>query len=153
MPKAHYIVELTSEERAQLEQLLRKGRVAAYRQRHARILLLADQGSSIKGTMSDSAIAQAVNCGMATVERVRKRFVLEGLQAALGRKNRTNYSRRIDGDAEAHLIALACSDPPEGRERWTLRLLADKMVELEVVEHCSKDTVHRTLKKTNLSPG
>lgn len=153
MAKAHYIVELTSEERAQLEQLLRKGKVAAYRQRHARILLLADQGSSIKGTMSDSAIAQAVSCGMATVERVRKRFVLEGLQAALGRKNRTNYSRRIDGDAEAHLIALACSDPPEGRERWTLRLLADKMVELEVVEHCSKDTVHRTLKKTNLSPG
>jgi transposase len=149
MSKARYIVELTSEERNQLEHLLRKGKVAAYKQRHARILLLADQGASIKKTMSDSAIAKAVNCGLATVERIRKRFVIEGFEAALGRKNRTNYSRQIDGDAEAHLIALAWSDPPEGRERWTLRLLADKMVELEVVEHCSKDTVHRTLKKTN----
>ena len=153
MAKERYIVELTSEERNQLEQLLRKGKVAAYRQRHARILLLADQGPSIKSTMSDSAIAQAVNCGMATIERIRKRFVLEDFEAALGRKNRTNYPRQIDGDAEAHLIALACSAPPQGHERWTLRLLADKMVELKVVEHCSKDTVHRTLKKTNLSLG
>jgi hypothetical protein len=153
MAKAHYIVELTSEERSQLEQLLRKGKVTAYKQRHARILLLADQNPYIKGAMSDSAIARAANCGLATVERVRKRFVLEGFEAALGRKNRTNYSRQIDGDAEAHLIALACGNPPDGRERWTLRLLADKMVELEVVEHCSKDTVHRTLKKTNLSLG
>ena len=153
MAKARYIVELTSEERTQLEQLLRKGKVAAYKQRHARILLLADRSPSIKGTMSDSAIAEAVNCRMTTVERIRKRFVLEGFEAALGRKNRTNYSRQIDGDAEAHLIAMACGNPPEGRERWTLRLLADKMVELEVVEHCSKDTVYRTLKKTNLSLG
>jgi hypothetical protein len=153
MAKARYIVGLTSEERSQLEQLLRKGKVAAYRQRHARILLLADQHSSNKGKLSDSAIAQAVNCGLATVERIRKRFVLEGFEAALGRRNRTNYTRQIDGDAEAHLIALACSDPPAGRERWTLRLLADKMVELQIVEHCSKDTVHRTLKKTNLSLG
>jgi hypothetical protein len=153
MAKAHYIVELTSEERSQLEQLLRKGKAAAYKQRHARILLLADQIPHIKGRMSDSAIAEAVNCRTATVERIRKRFVLEGFESTLGRKNRTNYSRRIDGDAEAHLIALACGDPPEGRERWTLRLLADKMVELEVVKHCSKDTVHRTLKKTNLSLG
>jgi hypothetical protein len=153
MAKARYIVDLTSEERILLEQLLRKGKVAAYRQRHARILLLADQGAFSKSTMSDSAIAQAVDCGMATVERVRKRFVLEDFEVALGRKNRTNYPRQIDGDAEAHLIALACSDPPDGRERWTLRLLADKMVELEVVEHCSKDTIHRTLKKTNLSLG
>lgn len=153
MAKVHYIVELTSEERTQLEQLLRKGKVAAYKQRHARILLLADQSPPIKGRMSDSAIAEAVNCGLATVERIRKRFVLEGFEAALSRKNRTNYPRQIDGDAEAHLIALACSAPPDGRQRWTLRLLADKMVELEVVERCSKDTVHRTLKKTNLSPG
>jgi hypothetical protein len=153
MAKARYIVELTSEERFKLERLLRKGKVAAYKQRHARILLLTDQGTSSKGKMGDSAIAEAVNCGTATVERIRKRFVLEGFEAALGRKNRTNYSRQIDGDAEAHLITLACSSPPKGRERWTLRLLADKMVELEVVEHCSKDTVHRTLKKTNLSLG
>ena len=153
MAKAYYIVELTSEERVQLEQLLRKGKVAAYKQRHARILLLADQNCPTRGRMSDSTIAKAVNCGLATVERIRKRFVLEGFEAALGRKNRTNYSRQIDGDAEARLITLACSDPPDGRQRWTLRLLADKMVELEVVEHCSKDTIHRTLKKTNLSLG
>jgi transposase len=153
MAKARYIVELTSEERSELQQLLRKGKVAAYKQRHARILLLADQGPSGKGRMSNSAIAKTVNCGTATVERIGKRFVLEGFQAALGRKNRTNYPRQIDGDAEAHLIALACSSPPEGRQRWTLRLLADKMVELQVVEHCSKDTIHRTLKKTNLSLG
>ena len=153
MPKERYVVELTTEERAELRRLLRKGKVAAYKQRHARILLLADQTASGKGRISDSGIAEAVNCGRATVERIRRRFVLEGFEAALGRKNRTNYSRQIDGDAEAHLIALACGKPPEGRERWTLRLLADKMVELEVVEHCSKDTVHRTLKKANLSLG
>jgi len=153
MSKARYIVELTSQERNQLEQLLRKGKVAAYKQRHARILLLADQSSSIKSPMGDSAIAQAVNCGLSTVERIRKRFVLEGFEAALGRKNRTNYVRQIDGDAEARLIALACSNPPDGYERWTLRLLADKIVEFGIVEHCGKDTVHRTLKKTNLNPG
>jgi transposase len=153
MAKARYTVELTSEERGQLEQMLRKGKVAAYKQRHARILLLADQSPSVRAKMSDSAIAKAVNCGLATVGRIRRRFVLEGFEAALGRKNRTNYPRRIDGEGEARLIALACSDPPGGYQRWTLRLLAEKMVELEVVEHCSKDTVHRTLKKTNLSPG
>jgi transposase len=153
MAKARYTVELTSEERGQLEQMLRKGKVAAYKQRHARILLLADQSPSVRAKMSDSAIAKAVNCGSATVGRIRRRFVLEGFEAALGRENRTNYPRRIDGEGEARLIALACSDPPGGYQRWTLRLLAEKMVELEVVEHCSKDTVHRTLKKTNLSPG
>jgi len=153
MAKAHYIVELTTEERSQLEQLLRKGKVAAYKQRHARILLMADRGRYSRGKMSDSAIGKAVHCGRATVERICRRFVVDGFEAALSRKNRTNYSRQIDGDAEAHLIALVCGNPPEGRERWTLRLLADRLVELEIVEHCSKDTVHRTLKKTNLSLG
>jgi transposase len=153
MANANYIVELTSEERVLLEQLLRKGKVAAYKQLHARILLLADQGRYSKGKMSDSAIGKAVNCGRATVERIRRRFVLEGIESAMSRKRRNNYSRQIDGDAEAHLIALACSEAPRGYTRWTLRLLADKMVELNVVEHCSKDTVHRALKKTNLSLG
>jgi len=99
-------------------------------------------------------VAKAVGCGSATVERVRKQLVTQGLEAALQRpKIDRSAQRLLDGDAEAHLIAVACSQPPEGHNRWTLRLLAEKMVTLEVVEHCSKDSVHRTLKKTNLSLG
>ncbi|HIJ67301.1 MAG TPA: helix-turn-helix domain-containing protein, partial [Planctomycetes bacterium] len=127
-----------------------KGKAAAYKQRHGRILLLADQGPHGGKKMSDSAIAQALACGQATVERIRKRFVLEGFDAALGRKNRTNYRRKIDGKAEARLIALTCSEVPDGYDRWTLRLLADKMVELKIVDSCGKDTVHRTLKKNEI---
>jgi len=82
--------------------------------------------------------------GQATVERIRKRFVMDGFESALSRKNRTNYQRKIDGKANAHLIALACSKAPEGYDRWTLRLLADKLVELKIVDSCSKDTIHRT---------
>lgn len=153
MPVKKYVVELTSEERNQLKRLINTGKTAAYKQRHARILLFADQGP--KGPeMKDEDIAKAVGCGIATVERVRKQLVTEGLEAALQRQPVDRCSQRLlDGDAEAHLIALACSQPPQGRQRWTLRLLAEKMVALEVVEHCSKDTVQRTLKKMNLSPG
>jgi len=151
--EAKYVVELTSEERSQIKQMLSKGKAAAYKQRHGRILLLTDQGSHGGKKMSDTAIAQALVCGQATVERIRKRFVLEGFEVALGRKNRTNYQRKIDGKAEAHLIALTCSKVPDGYDHWTLRLLADKLVELKIVDSCGKDTVHRTLKKTNLSLG
>ena len=153
MPGKNYIVELTSEERRLLKRLVNTGKVAAYKQRHARILLLADE--SPKGPkMTDDEVAKAVGCGSATVERVRKQLVTQGLEAALQRpKIDRSAQRLLDGDAEAHLIALACSQPPEGHNRWTLRLLAEKMIILEVVEHCSKDTVHRTLKKTNLSLG
>jgi len=148
-----YIVELTSEERKQLKRLINTGKTTAYKQRHARILLLADQGP--KGpAMKDKDIAEALGCGIATVERIRKKLVTEGLQAALQRqKIDRSYQRLLDGDAEACLIALACSQPPQGQKRWTMRLLAEKMVALEIVEHCSKDTVQRTLKKTNLSLG
>jgi transposase len=136
-----------------LKGLINTGKIAAYKQRHARILLLADEGSE-GPKMTDDEVAKAVGCGSATVERVRKRLVTQGLEAALQRpKIDRSGQRLLDGDAEAHLIAVACSAPPEGHNRWTLRLLAEKMVILEVVEHCSKDTVHRTLKKTNLSPG
>ena len=100
-----------------------------------------------------AAIARALDCGQATVERIRKRFVMEGFEAALGRKHRTNYEYKLDGKDEAHLIALACGKPPKGYNRWTLRLLADKMVELEYVDSLSYQTVRRTLKKTNLSLG
>ena len=104
--------------------------------------------------MKDEDITNAVNCGRATVERVRKRFVEESLQEALARhKSRRQYQRKLDGKGEAHLIALACSEPPEGYKRWTLRLLADRMVALEYIDRLSYQTVRRTLKKTNLSPG
>jgi transposase len=153
MPNKTYIVELTSEERNQLKRMINIGRTAAYKQRHARILLLSDQGSK-RPTMKDNDIAKAVGCGRATVERVRKRFVEEGLQEALARhKSRRQYQRKLDGKGEAHLIALACSEPPEGQKRWTLRLLADRMVALEYVDCLSYQTVRRTLKKTNLSLG
>ena len=152
-PNKTYIVELTSEERKELKRLINTGKTAAYKQRHARILLLADQGSD-GSAMKDDDIAKSVGCGRATVERVRKQLVTEGLEAALGRRKVERLSQRLlDGDAEAHLIALACNQPPKGRNRWTMRLPAEKMVTLEIVEHCSKDTVHRTLKKTSLSLG
>jgi len=153
MPKKTYIVELTSEERNQLKRMINTGRTAAYNQRHARILLLADQNSKA-AAMKDDDVAKAVGCSRVTVERVRKRFVEEGLQEALARhKSHRHYQRKLDGKSEAHLIALACSEPPEGQKRWTLRLLADRMVALEYVDSLSYQTVRRTLKKTNLSLG
>lgn len=153
MPRKRYIVELTSEERRQLKDLISTGKTAAYKQRHARILLHAD--SSRRGpAMTDDQIASAVGCGRATVERLRQRFVTEGFDAALDRhKAQRVWARLIDGRAEARLIALTCSQPPKGYGRWTLRLLAQRMVALEVVDHCSKDTVHRVLKKTSLNLG
>jgi len=153
MPEKYYVVELSVEERRQLKQLINTGKAAAYKQRHARVLLLADEGPD-GPKMSDVEIARAVGCGRVTVERIRKRLVTEGFEAALQRRPVDHSGRRLlDGDAEANLVTLACSKPPDGRNSWTLRLLADKIVELKVVEHCSKDTVHRVLKKTNLSPG
>jgi len=148
-----YIVELTSEERQRLRALISSGKGAARKLTHARILLKAD-GSDGGPGWKDSAIAESLEVGTATIERVRKQFVEGGLDAALVRRaSRRAYRRKLDGDDEAHLIALACSDPPAGRGRWTLRLLAARMVALEYVESVSKDTVHRVLKKTNLSLG
>jgi transposase len=147
-----YIVDLTSEERKYLQQLVKKGKVAGYKIRHAQILLKTDQGP--RGTAwSDERIAETFGTHEATVRRLRQRFVEGGLEAALQRRKRQNYTRKFDGDAEAHLIAIACSQPPKGRNRWTLRLLADRAVELAVVESVSHMTVSRTLKKTNLSLG
>lgn len=151
--KKKYVVTLTTEERAMLREMLSRGKAAARKLLHARILLKADASPGGPG-LDDVAIAREVEAGRATVERVRKEFVEEGLEAALTRrKPRRQYERRLDGDGEAHLVALACGAPPEGRGRWTLRLLADRMVTLEYVEQVSKDTVHRVLKKTNLSLG
>ena len=151
--KKKYIVTLTQEERRMLHAMLSRGKAAARKLVHARVLLKADVGSGGPG-WTDDQIAEGLEVGRATVERVRKAFVEEGLEAALvRRKPRRQYQRKLDGDGEAHLIALACSQAPEGRSRWTLRLLADRMVQLELVDHLSYETVRDVLKKTNLSLG
>ena len=151
--KKKYIVTLTEAERQMLQAMLCRGKAAARKLMHARILLKADARPDGPG-WSDDQIAESLEVGRATVERLRKEFVEEGLDAALARrKPRRQYQRTLDGDGEAHLVALACQKPPEGRSRWTLRLLADRMVQLEYVEQVSYQTVRRTLKKTNLSLG
>jgi transposase len=145
-----YKVTLTAEERQDLHDLIAAGKAAAQKLAHARILLKADAAEGgPAGT--DDRIAGAVEVSVATVERVRQRFVEQGLEAALVRKpqDRPSRERKLDGRAEAHLIALACSAPPGGRSEWTMQLLADKLVELEVVDSVSDETVRRTLKKTN----
>ena len=148
MPKKRYLVTLTAEERSYLHGLISKGKAAAFKQRHARILLKTDQGPHGDG-WTDEQIGQALEVHSSTVERLRKRFVEEGLEAALQRKEQTNRrAKTIDGEAEARLVALACSPPPEGRTCWTLRLLADRLVSLQVVDRVSPETVRKTLKKT-----
>ena len=145
-----YRVTLTEEERKNLEQLISRGKGAARKLLHARILLKADETVG----WSDERISEALEVSLSTIGRVRERFVEEGVEAALERKapNRV-YQRRLDGVQEAHLVALVCSAPPEDRGRWTLKLLADKMVELDYVESVAPETVRQTLKKMNLSPG
>jgi len=148
-----YVVTLTEEERQTLQEMLSRGKAAARKLAHAWILLKADAAPD-GPDWHDDTIAEALEVGRATVERVRKPFVEEGLEAALERRPpRRQYRRKLDGDGEAHLIALACQEPPEGRSRWTLRLLADRMVALEYVDQISYQTVRRTLKKTNSSLG
>ena len=150
MPKK-YIVDLSEAERNALLKLTSTGKHAAYKINHARILLKADVNQA-DGGWSDSAIALAIDISIPTIERVRKRFVYEGLEAALARQHSGGHPKRLDGQGEAHLLAIACSEPPEGRGKWTLRLLADKMVELGYVEKISHETVRQTRKTTNLSP-
>ena len=148
-----YRVHLTGEEQGELKGLVSKGREAAYRQTHARILLLCDENQD-GGAMRDQDIARALKVGSATVERVRRRCVEEGLERALGRKEQVNRRpRKLDGEGEAQLTALACSQPPHGRAGWTLHLLADRLVEREIVDSVSPETVRRCLKKTGLSLG
>ena len=148
-----YIVRLTAEQRATLEQRTRTGTVAASIQRHARILLKADTADD-GPAWDDATIAAALEVSVPTVERVRKRFVQAGLDGALARKPTTRRSqRKLDGVGEAQLVAITCSPPPEGADRWTLALLADKLVELKVVDAIARDTVRLTLKKTNSSRG
>lgn len=146
-----YVVGLTEKEHSQLETLVRSGRAHARKLLYARILLKADADGPDQWT--DERIAEAFEVSTATVARERRRFCEEGLEVALMPKKPGRPRRRVlDGRAEAHLVALSCSDPPEGRERWSMRLLADRMVELGHVEALSHETVRRTLKKTNSSP-
>jgi transposase len=154
MPQKKYLVTLTAEEREQLAGLLSAGKRSALTLARARILLKADQADG-GPAWPDDCIAQALDCGVRTIERVRQRFVERGLEAALGRKPQDRPSRppKLDGRAQARLIALACSAPPEGRAAWTLQLLADKLVELHVVDTVCDETVRRVLKKTHSSRG
>lgn len=146
--RAKYVVRLTEEERQHWEALMRRGRVAAMKRRRAQVLLKADAGAQGAGA-TDLAVAQALDVGVATVQRVRQGDVEQGLAAVLERKRRSGrQSRKLDGAQEARLVALACSPAPEGRSRWTIRLLADQLVELEIVDAIDKETVRRTLKKT-----
>jgi transposase len=149
MPAKRYKVTLEPDERGELEKLISRGKGAARRLAHARILLHADQGEGRPGKI-DAEIAEAVGVSVATIERVRQRFVEEGLEVALSpRPPRRLYVRKLDGEAEARLIALACSPPPDGRARWTLRVLAERMVVLGYVETVSHETVRTTLQETN----
>ena len=144
-----YIVTLTPEERQQLEALVGRGKAAVRKLKRAWILLKADVSPG-GPAWSDEAIQQAYDVGLVTLYRVRQTFVEQGVSAVLTPRPRpTHRHRKLDGDQEAHLIALACSMPPPGRRRWTLRLLADKMVELGHTDRVSPETVRQTLKKTN----
>ena len=150
MPKK-YVVRLSEEERAELEKLISSGKGAARKINHARILLKADANEV---NWTDEKIRDALDTSFSTILRVREAFVEEGLEAALNRKRpRKTLERKLDGVQEAHLIAVACSPAPEGRKRWTLRLLADKMVELAYVDTLSYETVRQTLKKMKLNLG
>jgi len=153
MRQTKYAVELTEAERARLRTLVGSGIAPARMLTRARILLKADQGEG-GAAWSDAATAGALEVHPTTVARIRRQFVEAGLEAALERKRPDRvYKHIFDGEAEAHLVALTCSDPPAGRERWTLRLLTDELVRLEVVESVSYETVRRTLKQTPSSRG
>lgn len=148
-----YRVTLTHAERQELRTMVTSGKAAARKLVRARVLLLADQADG-GPAKSDPEIIDALGCGRATVERIRKQFVEDGLEETLQPKPSMRvYERRLDGKAEAHLVAIACGAPPEGRSRWTLRLLGDHLVALGHVESVAHETIRRTLKKTNLSLG
>ena len=147
MPAIKYVVDLTPAERDQLLHLIRGGKPSARKVSRARMLLKADEN------LSDEQIARELHAGVATVGRIRKRFVEEGLDNALHEKPRPGQRRKLDGKAEARLIAEVCSSAPAGHARWTLRLLAERVVALELAEAISHETVRQILKKTNSNPG
>jgi transposase len=143
-----YVVRLTGDEREMLLRMVKAGKGAARRLTHARVLLKADADGP---GWTDVRISDALDVGTRTIESLRKRFVEEGLESALNRRKQARPSRmpKLDGDAEARLVALACSEAPDGRKRWTLRMLADRLVVLDVVDSISHETVRQALKKTS----
>jgi hypothetical protein len=149
-----FIVTLTEEERNLLTGLTSKGKHRSQKVLNALILLACDEGEYQRNRSKNEEIARVLNTSMRKIDRVKKKFVLDGLNVALhGRKGSRVYVKKADGDFEAHLVALSCSKPPEGFARWTLRLLADKAVELDYIDSISHETVRRVLKKTNSSLG
>lgn len=149
-----YIVTLTEDERESLEALTSKGKHRSQVILNALILLGCDQGEFQQRRSTNEEMARILNISMKKIDRLKKRFVEEGLDIALkGKKGIRVYAKKADGDFEAHLVALSCSDPPEGFARWSLRLLADQVVELDYIDSVSHETVRRILKKTNSSPG
>jgi transposase len=153
LPGAQCSFTVTVEERKNLSDLISKGRGSAASLRRARILLKADEGEAGPG-WTDSAICQAVDVSLSTVARVRKAFVEEGFNVALDRKKpQGRQYRKLDGEQEAQLIAVACSTPPEGKTRWTLKMLSNRLIELNVVDYISPECVRTTLKKTNSNLG
>lgn len=153
MSTKKYRIRLTTDEQRELKALVSRGRTAAYRQTHERILIMSDE-SRPDGGMTDTDISSALGVGQSMVERIRKRCVEEGIDSALNRKKQLRRRRKIlDGEGEARLVAMACGEPPDGRASWILKLLAEQLVECEVVEAISAETVRRALKKTNSSRG
>ena len=147
MANKKYRIRLTADEQRELKTLVSRGRTAAYKQTHARILLMSDE-SRRDGGMKDMDITSALGVGVSTVARVRRLCVEEGIESALERKKQLRRrQKRLDGEGEAHLIAIACGEPPDGRASWTLKLLTDRLVECEIVESISTETVRRVLKK------
>ncbi len=149
-----YIVTLTKDEREALGELTSKGQHKTQKILNALILLGCDEGEFQKERSINKEIARVLNVSMKKIDRVKKRFVEDGFDIALkGRKGSRIYTKKADGDFEAHLVALSCSDPPEGFTRWSLRLLADKVVELDYINSVSHETIRRVLKKTKSSLG
>ncbi len=154
MPKIKYRLSLTPQEREELETIVRKGKHSSQKVLNALILLNCDEQAPIRRTLKEQQIAEVLNISAMKLHRVKQRFVNEGLEVALnGHKGIRTYEKKADGEFEAHLVALSCSTPPPGHARWSLRLLADKVVELQYIDSVSYETVRRVLKKTNSNPG
>jgi hypothetical protein len=154
MPKIKYRLSLTAQEREELETIVRKGKHSAQKVLNALILLNCDEQAPIRRTLKEQQIADVLNISAMKLHRVKQRFVDEGLEVALnGHKGIRTYEKKADGEFEAHLVALSCSTPPPGHARWSLRLLADKVIELQYIDSVSYETIRRVLKKTNSNPG
>ncbi len=153
MPAKKYRVKLSKEERSELIDLKSRGKIAARKLNHIQILLLADEASE-SGGWKDADVAQATSVSVLSVERIRKQFVEQGLECAINPKVSTRtYTRKLDGEAEAFLVATACSSAPDGYSDWTMQLLAQRLVECEIVDSISSECVRQTLKKMTLNPG